>query len=174
MALTPATSRQVPDHAILDAYNKQNYLGNQYNFAITQATGGTSEVTSLYLSNPVVTTTSFQNQSALFVNLRRISGVTASANATMKVYLGPTISVAGTTQTPRNLRPAWPSTSIATLQSTPTATSNGTLIEGLSALALTSVQSNNLIILDPGKSILVTLQTSVTASVIVELDWYEL
>ena len=30
MALTPATNRQLPQEAILDHFNKQNYLGNSF------------------------------------------------------------------------------------------------------------------------------------------------
>ena len=42
MAFLPATQRQVPEHAILDYFNKQTYLGNQY-VATLASTVGTGE-----------------------------------------------------------------------------------------------------------------------------------
>jgi hypothetical protein len=174
MSLTPATNKQIPDHAILDHYNKQTYLGNKYSYTLSISAAGTSEVAEIYLANPAVITSAFPNQVALFVDLRRMSGLTASANNVMKMYLNPTISSPGTSRTPQNIRPASPNASIATLQSAPTASANGSLIEALSSPSFSTVLSNDLIILDPGQSILITIQTATSAVVVAELEWYEL
>lgn len=167
MAFTPATARQIPDHAILDVFNKQVYLGNQFNYVLSTATGGTSEVAALSFANPVINTV------ALFLNLRRATGITAAATMIMRTYLSPTISSPGTPVTPTQLRPANANVSVADLRSAPTASSNGTLVEALGGLALTSFSANTLFVIDPGKTLLVTLQTSATATVLTEIDWYE-
>lgn len=162
------TAKQVPDQSILNKFDKQTYLGNQFSYCLSASTGGTGEVALLYLANPLTAKVS------LFVNLRRTSGATASENNILKTYIGPTISSPGTTQTANNARPASGNLSIATLQSAPTASANGTLVEGLTVAAFTTVQSDVLIILDPGQSLLITGQSSSTATLITELHWIEL
>ena len=60
MGLTPATNRQVPDNSILDYFNKQTYLGNQYVYAVGSIEIlSTSEAPYLLLTNPAVTATGF-------------------------------------------------------------------------------------------------------------------
>jgi hypothetical protein len=60
MALQPGTQRQVSEHSILDAYNKQTYLSNQYVYSLgnTEITT-TSETPLLLLSNPTAGSHSF-------------------------------------------------------------------------------------------------------------------
>ncbi len=125
--------------------------------------------------NPAVSASSFPSgYQSLFVDLRRLSGVTASATNVMRVYLSPTITSNGTPVVPVNLRPANSSVSIAGLYSSPTISANGTLIETLSAAALTSISSEQLIVLDPGKSLLITLQTTNSAVAVAQLSWAEI
>lgn len=89
MAQTPATSRQIPDHAILDVYNKQIYLGNQY--CVNQAfTVGTGETGILMLRNI--------NQSiALFQNILKVVENTAAHSIILNVYFNPTVAAGAQT-----------------------------------------------------------------------------
>lgn len=171
---TPATNRQIPDNAILDHFNKQVYLGNKFKYVLSSTAGGTSETAQLLLTNPAVTTAAFPNQVALFVDLRRLTGLTAASTNVMKVYLNPTVTGAGTPVVPLNLRPASSNVAVAALASGPTVSANGSLVEALAAGALASNSSNDLIILDPGKSLLITLQSPTSAVIDAELSWYEL
>ncbi len=172
---TPATNKQIPDNAILDHFSKQTYLGNRYSYALAFTISGTSEVAKLYLLNPALASgTSFPNQAALFVDLRRMTGATASANTIMRTYIGPTTVSSGSSQTPVNMRPASPNLSIATLKSATTAGGNGTLVETLSGGEFKTVESRDLIILDPGKSMLITLQSADAAVITAQIGWYEL
>ena len=175
MALQPATNRQVPDHAILDRYNKQAYLGNRYSFILPVTAGGTTEVAQIILSNPLLATTSFQNQVGLFVDLRRLvsSNVTAASNV-MRMYLNPTVTSVGTPQTPQNMRPASPNVSASSLHSAPTISANGTLVEALSSGAFGTVQSEAIFIVDPGQTLLITVQTANGGIVVPAISWNEI
>lgn len=89
MALLPATNRQIPDHAILDQYNKQTYLGNTY--SVNSAfTVGTSETNLFLLLNP---TTSI----GLFQNFLRGVENTAAQSVIFKMYLNPTVAAGAQT-----------------------------------------------------------------------------
>ena len=176
MALTPGTNRQVPEHAIYDANNKQTYLGNQYIYTIgSQTPGVTTEYPLLLLQNPAVSTSAFPSgYKSLFINLKNIISLTGSASALLRVYLNPTITSAGTAQTPLNLRPLSPNTSIATLTLNPTISANGSLVEVIASQALTTFQSQLLEIIDPTQALLITVQTSTTSTAIAcELGWFE-
>ncbi len=176
--MTPATNRQLPDNAILDHFNKQVYLGNRYTFVLPITSAGTSEVAQLVLQNPAQTANAFPLQigpSSLFVDLRQLSGASAITTASvMRVYLNPTISALGTAKTPINMRKASTNASIGVLHSAPTASANGTLVEVLTENAPVTVKSNELIILDPGQSLLITIQTENSAIINAQLSWYEI
>lgn len=175
MTLTPATNKQVPDNAILDRFNKQIYLGNKYGYILNLTAGGTTEVSEIYLANPVSSSSSFPSgKVSLFVDLRMLTPLSSAANNIMRVYLNPTVSVAGTTRTPVNMRPASPNVSVATLESAPTTTASGTLVESLASSTVASQTSSNLIILDPGQSMLITLQTTLAAVANLQIGWYEI
>lgn len=177
MALQPGTNKQVPDHSIYDAYDKQTYLGNQYQFSFgnTEITT-TSEYPLLLLQNPAVATSSFPSAyQSLFINVRSLICLTASQTAVLRYYLGPTFAAAGTAQTAINLRQASTNTSIATLTSGPTVSVNGKLIGIQSSNPLVPDRRNDMVIIDPGKTLLVTVQTSSNTTYIAsELGWYEL
>ena len=66
MATLPATNKQIPDHSILDHFDKQTYLGNQYS-ASASFTVGASEIPLLLMTN--VQTGSSSNFKALFQRL---------------------------------------------------------------------------------------------------------
>ncbi len=94
MALLQATARQIPDHAILDAYNKQAYLGNQYS-ATLASTVGTGETNLLLLNNQ--TSKIAGSGIALFQNLLRVIENTAAHTVIVNAYLNPTIAVGAQT-----------------------------------------------------------------------------
>lgn len=171
MGLQPGTNKQVPDHAILDFYNKQTYLGNRFAFPLTFTLSGTSENNAFYLANPVTGT--FPTQASLFVDMIALTGLTTAATDTLRVYLNPTAVSGGTARTPINLRTGSSTASIATLTSAPTATP-GAAIDLLSSAALSTQYTKQLIIVDPGFSLLITLQGANSDSVRAALGWYEL
>lgn len=176
--MNPATQRQVPDHSIMDLMGKQCYLGNQFIYANAKASfTATTETPILYLSNPAITTSAFTAPAwkALFVNLNKLVVATASQNVIMRLYLNPTSVTAGTTETPVNLRPQNPNTSIAALSINPTWTIAGSPIQVLAAQIGLPDTSSILMILDPGNSLMITAQASATATAIInEISWYEL
>lgn len=176
MAQNLATPKQVPDHAIMDLFGKQAYLGNQFVYAIgDMEITQTSEYPLFYLSNPSVAASAFPSGwQALMVNLAKIACLTASQNAVLRIYLNPTAS-GGTSETPLNVRPGNTEiTSIAALTLSPTASANGSLVETLSSQPGLPDKSSGLYILDPGESMLVTVQTSSTSTYIgSSLSWYQ-
>lgn len=176
MTLKPATNRQVPDNSILDSYGKQAYLGNRYNGTYSAAVASTSETLILLLSNPAVTISSFPaSYVSLFCDLRKLSVLTASQSGILRFYLSPTVTDAGTPQTPVNLRPASPNTGVGVLTTGPTVSSNGTLVGVLGAATEWSLMESSLIILDPGQKLLVTAQVSTNPTTIAtQLEWNEI
>ncbi len=88
----PATNRQVPDHSIMDHFNKQTYLGNQY--SINQAfTASASETPILLLNN--IQSGNAQILKALFQNLLKVVENTAAKSIILNVYSGPTFATIG-------------------------------------------------------------------------------
>lgn len=174
---TPATVNQIPDHAILDHYNKQNYLGNRFVYSLdSQSIASTAETPLFLLTNPAVTTSAFPSTfKALCFDIKKVSCLTASQNAILKFYVTPTISANGTAKTPQNVRPASSTVSIAKLYQTPTIGANGTLVNELISSAFVPDSSDTLFILDPGQSLLINVKVSANPTVIsVDLGWYEL
>ena len=80
------TSKQVPDHSIMDFYNKQAYLGNQFVLAINSAISSTSETPYLLLQNPS------SNKISLFQNYRRLLSRSATISCYLNFYANPTIA----------------------------------------------------------------------------------
>lgn len=173
----PMTNRQLPDNAILDRFNKQAYLGNRFIFSVPgDEIGATSETPILLLTNPAVSKTSFPSGwAALFCDLRRIGCLTAAESAVLRFYLTPTFSAAGTAKVPQNIRPGSPNVSIAALSQGPTVSNNGVLVGTICAGALITAQADEILILDPGQSLLITAQTASSSTfVAIDLGWYEL
>lgn len=177
MTIQPGTSRQVPDHSIMDFYNKQVYLGNEYVY--TQAnyeSTATVETPLILLSNPAVTATAFPNSYvSLFCHLRKLSTLTTSQTSIFRFYLNPTVTAAGSAASAFNLRPKSPNTGIAVVTTGPTVSANGSFVFFLASNAFASDTSQSLVVLDPGQSLLVTCQTSSSTTFLAsELGWYEI
>lgn len=175
MALQPGTNKQLPENSVFDALGKQTYLGNQYTYPFNTNATGSAEVPFILIRNPAVTLSTFPaNYVSLFINLKKLSVLTASQNGVLRFYLSPTFSAAGTPQTAVNLRPASPNVSSALITTVPTVSVNGTLVEALGTNAFLESESKELMILDPGQTLLATLQPSGNLTVIGQFNWYEL
>lgn len=90
----PATNKQLPDHSMLDHFNKQTYLGNQYS-ASSAFTVGTGETALILLNN--IQSGSPQTFPALFQNLLKVVENTAAHSVILNVYLSPTIAAGAQT-----------------------------------------------------------------------------
>lgn len=166
----PATNRQVPDAAIMDLFGKQAYLGNQFVVSGAIALGDTSEDNFLYISNAAA------NTKALFSPMRSFTVSDPTIAVTFRIYANPTVVAAGSIVIPVNCRLANPLTSVSVCRTAPTASTKGTLISTLvvSGGALQAV-SNLMLIVDPGKSLLVTAQAaSGTPGIAGEAVWWEI
>lgn len=171
----PGTNRQVPNDSILDVIgNRQTYLGNRYTFSLAFTLAGTSEANAFLLSNALVTTAAFPTQASLFVDLAAITETTASSSALLRVYLGPTGVSGGTTKTPLNLRTGSGSVSIATLKSAPTATPGSTIYGTVGSSTNVTQRLQQMIVVDPGKTLLFTIQGATSDVVNLELGWNEI
>ena len=181
MGLTPATQNQVPEHSILDYFNKQTYLGNEFSFPIgPQTINSTSETPIGLIVNPALTGgQAFPNQKAIFQNLRTSSSDIASGDGTtfFRYYFNPTISSTGTATVAVNLRPASAIKSISKCYTSANfaVSANGTLIRAISAGYSAVNDSNLLFILDPGMSLLITAQpTTSGATILNSSSFYEI
>lgn len=172
MALTPATNKQVPEHSILDHYNKQTYLGNKFVSTVTMTSSGTTEVPILLMSN---TQNGTGTGKSMFVDLKKLVGLTASDSAILRCYINPTVTGAGTPATPTNLRPANANTSVATVATAPSVSANGTLVDVVVVAPLAIGESSLMVIVDPTQTLLVTVQCSAASTATTSmLSWYEL
>lgn len=175
--MSVATNRQVPDHSIFDAYNKQVYLGNGYSLPATLSLSGTSETLLYLIKNPAITTSAFPaSYQSLFINLRRYAS--SAQQVIIKTYYGPTISTTSTAATPVNLRSGSLNTSVSLcyLNGQFTVSANGTLISNLGCDGVDHPsEDSQLLVLDPGKNLLITATAvSATTSLIAGVSWYEL
>lgn len=166
----PATNRQVPDQAIMDMFGKQSYLGNQFIAGSgVVALADTAEHNLFYIANAAA------NLKALFNRVRNLMAGDATNIITFRIYKNPTTVAAGTDITPINCRFASPLIAVATCKTAPTSVSKGTLVATY-VVSSASDQDNNdqIFIVDPGLSILITAQASAASSAAVELVWWEL
>ena len=159
----------IPDESIEDAFNKQTYLGNQFNVSLPGVSlGNTNETNIMTLSNPA------GSGKNAFCNLRRFS---ADLNYCLfKIYSQPTITVAGGAVTPVNLRPASKNAAVSVAKTTPTTSANGTLMVSVTAPTsyYVTTDTNILLMLDPGQSILVTATAVGATKVNVDIGFYEI
>lgn len=171
---TPATQNQVPEHSILDVFGKQSYLGNQFVTVVNGiALAGTTETPLILIQNPPISTSAFPSKyKAIFLNAINTS---ASASTVLRFYFNPTVITLGTLQVAQNLRPASPTTSVSIIYTSPTVSANGTLINAIVSQLSTVTVDDQILILDPGQSLLVTA-TSVSSGTIIYLqkNFYEL
>jgi hypothetical protein len=172
-SLLAATNRQVPQDAILHKFGTQTYLGNNY-FVSQTFTVGSSEIPLILLQNTQAGNA--QTLIGVFNDLLKVVGKTASNSIILNAYLNPTFSAAGTPITIGNYRSSYGNTkAIATLTSVPTVSANGTLIDSISAPALSVSSSDILKILDNGQNLLITgIASAASTSVGVILGWREI
>jgi len=160
---------QIPDHSIMDFYNKQAYLGNQFisgpdTFALADA----SEHPILYVLCPSTSAKS------IFIHDLNLGAAVSTDVVTFRIYSNPTTVTSGTAITPVNVRPASSTTSIATAKYGVAAVSKGARMETIVAVLNTQVGKAPIFILDPGQSLLITGQAAVTATAICEAIHYEM
>lgn len=164
------TNKQVPDHAIMDFYNKQAYLGNQFianTGVVTLA--DTAEHPLLYLSNPA------GGSLSLFNTVRKLFAGDMTNTIVFKIYVNPTTVTSGSSITPGNCRIASSTASIAVSKKSVAAVSNGTLLAAFPiGIGYYPVDADTLLIIDPGNSILITATAAAATSCVVEAVWYEL
>lgn len=172
MAILAATNKQVPEHSIMDYFNKQTYLGNQYSVN-KSFTVGASEIALLYLNNSQ--TGNIQNLKALFQNMLRVALETAGAEITINAYVNATVT-GGTPVVPVNLRTSYGISNIlGTVVSSPTISNIGTLVDTISSVSQSVGASQTLKILDNNQNMLITGIASGAGTLCnVILQWYEL
>jgi hypothetical protein len=178
MPLLPATNKQVPENSILDTFDKQTYLGNAFVLAASDITlSGTSETPLVLIENPALANTSFQNQKAIFCNLRRFTSTLQSVQ--IKLYSNPTVSGTTTATIPANQRVAYTTVSISKCYANGnfTVSANGTLMSNLGCSGNNYVVQDEtlMVIIDPGNSILIT-GTALSANTVINSDvsWFEI
>lgn len=176
MAQNPGTNRQVPEHSIMDHFDKQNYLGNTFAVPLSLSLSNTSETPLLLIQNPAVVGSGFPSgYKGLFIKNKQ---VTCAGQVTLRCYLNPTVSSTGTASSIFNLRSASPNASIALpfANGQFSVSANGSLVDVRSAVAGAQALSDLLLILDPGKSLLITIQTvtSGTNAVVGSMSWDEI
>lgn len=180
MAILPATSRQVPEHAIMDMFGKQPYLGNQFMASSNSISiSGTSEVPVMYLACPSAATQAVgasQNAKSLFCNLKGLyCGDQSEATGLIyRIYFGSVYTSGGTAVTPVDMRPANPLVSVAVVYVSPSVSSKGTFVYGHSVGFESPSVSRELVILDPGMNMLITAQPSASSTGTINLSWYEI
>lgn len=164
------TSVQVAEKSILDAFNRQTYLGNTYIFGSDISTiGATTETPILLLSN------SSTNSQSLFIQLKKLTCFTSNQSAIFKIYYNPTVTSIGTVETPVNLKNGSASTSVSSLSMSPTVSANGIYVGALASANQTPNISELLQVIDPGHSMLITVTLSqINVRFISEIVWYEL
>jgi hypothetical protein len=162
------TSNQVPQNSIMDYFNKQTYLGCQFAVTTSQVIGA-SETNILLIQNS-------STKKSTFINRKTISSLTASNSAILRSYLTPTFSLAGTAATITSMRPANTTiTPLTTVTTSPTTSVNGTLVDVIATTPFATMYSSQLFIIDPGQTMLITLQASAaTTTIASQLAWYEL
>lgn len=159
---------QQPNNAILDYFNKQIYLGNEYSLGLNGVTlSGTDEVPFALIKNPV------GNSKAIFIAKFSLA---ADDEVFLRYYANPTISDNGTPEIPANLRIASDAQSTSICYTAPTISSNGTFLFciGLSSSGASIVQNSLQAIIDAGNSVLITAQAATSnTSIIHSTIFYE-
>lgn len=161
------SSVQTPDHAILDFYNKQTYLGNEYSMPV----------------GPIVLATTFETPITLIENVlgakkssfQSVRKFNSTAAVVFRFYFNATITATGVPVTPVNLRPASGFSAISKCFTSPTATSFGTLIDSYGNGLDTTVESDIMLILDPGTNLICTAQATTASTSVFSINiFYEI
>lgn len=172
MSFNPSLA-QIPNEAILDAFNKQTYLGNSFISSTNSVTltNASTEYPLFLLTNPV----SNSNIGA-FLNIRKLSQLTNVSTATtiFNLYLSAVVTNAGSAMTPVNLRPWSGKSSIMTVGKSPTVSGNGTYC-GTIAVNYQQIDSDVLFIIDPGYNFFITANTDIAGTKVnAEVIWNEI
>lgn len=156
-------STQVAEKSILDLFGKQTYLGNTFSLTSALSLADTVNNPQALITNPST------SGKAMFVFSRSIF---SSADITVRYYIAPTVTAASVVVTPVNLRPAYLTASVTTINTTLTIGANGTLISQLDSR---SSPSDILFVIDPGYRLLINAQAA-TGGVVgsIETVWYEI
>lgn len=168
MAGAPLTQTQLPMDSILDINGKQTYLGNSF----VLPTSGKSIANTVETPICVIQSAS-TNTKSLFLFSRNFS--TDNNPMLFRYYLNPTINSPGSATVALNLKTGSTTTSVSICYLAMTITANGTLFETIAGSQYGS-RDDLLVIIDPGKSILLTGQQSGagTTVAIAEHAWYEI
>lgn len=165
------TAIQTAEKAILDYYNKQTYLGNQYIFSINQTLGSATETLFYLLQNPA------SSKKSLFQNWKKLTCL-SSNNVIFRIYLNPAVTSTTTASTPVNMRTGSTNTSIAGVfnASNFSVSSNGSYIASLVSANYVPDISTVMEVIDPGTSMLITVQSNEPSGIPItgEILWYEL
>lgn len=181
MANLPTNQNQMPDRSIMDYYNRQRYLGNQFVYGMNgYSPGSTSETNAFIIQNPTangqtsVTGIYGRQTIGLFLDYRKVCCTTASEEIVAKFYLNPNFT-GGTSETAINSRVASPTASVMNLLLSPTVSAKGTFIDSLESNPFVLCESRLLYILDPGNSILMTITAASSGTTLNSLfSWYEI
>jgi len=173
---TPANSRQIPDHAILDYFGKQIYLGNQFHFVLSDiAITSTAEQMVALVTNPAVFGAPNNVSKGVFIAYRRISSLAQAGQA--RFYINPTVTSIGTPLDPVQSRPASSTVPVSKWSIAPSVSANGTLFSTLEVPSsyFISEETTRTIILDPGQSMLITFIADTGATTInLNIGFYEI
>lgn len=163
------TSKQIPDHSIMDSFSKQAYLGNQFMASTGSVTlPDTSEKPILYIANAAA------NKVSLFLGTRMFFAGDVTNSVTFRVYYAATSVSGGSAITPANCRQAMLNLSVATATLNPTVGGNGTLVNLFPTGLNGSLVDQTCLILDPGFNLLITAKGSAATSCAAEAVWWEL
>ncbi len=159
-------STQIAEKSILDLNGKQTYLGNSFSIITSISLTDTVETPKVLIINPAT------SGKAMFIYRRSIF---SASDLTVSYYVTPTVTSSSTVVTPVKLRPAYATTSVVTANSTLSIAANGTLT---SLINSNNAPSSVLLVIDPGLTLLVTVQAAVAsggspATGSVETCWYE-
>ena len=180
MALLPATARQVPEHAIMDIFGKQPYLGNQFMAGTNSvALTGTTEVPMLYIACPTALAQGVgasQNAKSVFISLKKLfcADQSEATGIVYRVYFGASTVSGGVAVVPANMRQANSNAAIASVLVSPTVGAKGSFVYSYAVGFESPAVAEELIILDPGFNMLITAQPSASSTGIVDLSWYEI
>jgi len=175
----PSTQNQTATNSILDEFNKQAYLGNQYVVGVNAITIGSvgTEYPLLVMTNSSSPSTSLAPALSCFHNLRKFScgDISGSTGVLFRVYLNPTSVSGGSSVTPVNVRSGSSNKSVCTVLKQPTVGTKGTFLAEFPVGWAAQNQSNAMIIVDPGDSLLITGEpVSGSTTAVAEAVWYEL
>ena len=178
MSQTKATSNQVPQRSILDRFDLQAYLGQQFKLAVSANYTNIAETPIYLISNPSLVNSAFPNGRGLFILSRRLSCLTSGASAIFRYYDSPLITSTGIETPVINSRLSSTNSSVAAIYGPGqfSVSSNGTYRSTLISTTQDEAENCSITIIDPGYTVLITCQMSVGTGITCasELIWNEI